>query len=438
MLSILHNSWSLFLGLLLLMIGNGLQGSLLGVRGGIEGFDPGGMSWVMSAYFVGLLTGSRVAPGLIKRVGHVRVFSALASIISAAFILYAAVPNLVAWGAMRLVVGFCFAGVYVVCESWLNDSATNETRGQALSLYIIVQLVGIVIAQALLTVADPGGYTLFVVISVLVSISFAPILLSVSPAPVFETAARMSLRELYRVSPLGVVGQVLLGAKFSAVFAMGAVYGAQRGLDISEISAFIAAIYIGGLICQYPIGWLSDRMDRRLLIIAITGCGAAAGLLGIAASGLGIWPLLISAALLGGTINPLYPLLIAHANDYLDPEDYASASGGMLFLNGLGAIGGPVVVGALMQSYGAEAFFGFLAVMSSLMCIYALWRSTRRASVSVEDQSVYAAVLPTASPVVVEVAQEYAIAAEEEAAAEAEAEAAERGEARLEEPGAGR
>jgi MFS family permease len=420
MLSIFQNAWALLLGLMLLMLGNGMQGTLLGVRGDIEGFDSASMSYVMSAYFVGLLAGSRIAPRLIRRVGHVRVFAALGSVISAAFILYAAAPNIIVWAVLRLVVGFCFSGVYVVVESWLNASATNETRGKALSLYMIVQMVGIIAAQGIMTLADPAGWMLFVVISVLVSVSFAPILLSVSPAPVFETTSPMSLRDLYRASPLGFVGQILLGAIFSGLFGMGAVFGAERGLSIEQISAFVAAIYIGGLLSQYPIGWISDRMDRRALIMAITAIGAGAAAFGWA-FGETIGVLFVSALLIGATVNPLYSLLIAHANDFLEPKDMAAASGGMLFLNGFGAIGGPIAVGYMMQRYGTPVFFAYLMVLLASISLYALWRTTRRAAPSVEDQSAYAAVMPQASAVAVELAQEFAI--EQIHAAEAEAEA---------------
>ncbi|MFT7180406.1 MAG: MFS family permease [Planctomycetota bacterium] len=412
----------MLLGLMLLMLGNGMQGTLLGVRGAIEGFDSASMSYVMSAYFLGLLAGSRFAPRLIRRVGHVRVFAALASVISAAFILYAAVPNIVVWSLLRLVVGFCFSGVYVVVESWLNDSATNETRGKTLSLYMIVQMVGIIAAQGIMTLADPAGWALFAIISVLVSVSFAPILLSVSPAPVFETTSPMSLRELYRASPLGFVGQILLGAIFSGLFGMSAVFAAERGMSVQQISIFVASIYIGGLFSQYPIGWISDRMDRRALIMAVTALGAVCAAMGWA-FGDALWTLYLSALLIGAVVNPLYSLLIAHTNDFLEPKDMAAASGGMLFLNGFGAIGGPIVVGYLMQRFGTSVFFGYMAVLLAAISLYALWRTTRRAAPSVEDQSAYAAVLPQASAVAVEVAQAYAIEQIEAAEAEAEAEA---------------
>ena len=193
MLQVLSSSWALLLGMCLLMVGNGLQGTLLGVRGDIEGFSTFQMSFVMSAYFIGFLGGSRMAPDLIRRVGHVRVFAALASFISAVMILYPAFANPIAWFAGRVIIGFCFSGVYVTAESWLNNAADNRNRGKALSLYMIVQMVGIVSAQALLLVGDPSGYETFVIASVGISISFAPILLSISPTPAFETTKPMSL-----------------------------------------------------------------------------------------------------------------------------------------------------------------------------------------------------------------------------------------------------
>ena len=276
MLYVLTTSWALLLGMLLLLVGNGLQGTLLGIRGAIEGYDAETMAFVMSGYYLGFLLGSRRATPMIARVGHVRVFAALASTISAAFILYAAAPEAWVWTLMRFVVGFSFAGVYVVAESWLNDAATNETRGQALSLYMIVQMVGIISAQFILTLADPAGYIPFVVMSVLVSVSFLPILLTAGTAPAFQTTKPMSLGQLFRISPLGCVGTFMLGGVYAGIFAMGSVFGTAKGLTVAQISTFVAAIYTGGLVFQYPIGWLSDRMDRRRLILFLTAGGAVA------------------------------------------------------------------------------------------------------------------------------------------------------------------
>jgi MFS family permease len=222
MFQVLSRSWALLIGMMLLMVGNGLQGTLLGVRGGIEGFSTFEMSIVMSAYFAGFLGGSRLAPEMIRRVGHVRVFAALASFISAILILYPAFAHPVAWALGRVVIGFCFSGVYVTAESWLNNSSDNANRGKALSVYMIVQMFGIVSAQALLAMGDASGYALFILSSVLVSISFAPILLSISPTPAFETAKPMPLKTLLETSPLGCWGMFLLGGVFSAQFGMSA------------------------------------------------------------------------------------------------------------------------------------------------------------------------------------------------------------------------
>jgi len=408
MLSVARNSWALLLGMFLLMLGNGLQGTLLGVRGAAEGFSTTSMSFVMSAYFVGFLGGSYMAPAMIRRVGHVRVFAALASFISAVLILYAAAPDPVAWVLMRVVIGFCFSGVYVVAESWLNDAASNETRGQAMSLYLIIQMLGVTGAQGLLNLADPNGYDLFIIASVLVSVAVAPILLSVSPAPAFHTTKPMTLRRLFEVSPLGFVGSFLLGAVFAALFGMAGVFAARVGLSVGEISLFVAMIYLGGMICQYPIGWMSDRMDRRVLIMALNGFGAVAMTAGVLLSG-EFASLLVLAFIIGGISTPLYSLYIAYTNDFLEIEDMTAASGGLIFVNGIGAIAGPLLLGWMMERFGNMSFFAYLAALLALMVAYAGWRMTRRAAPSVEEASYYAPVAPTASPVAVEVAQEIAI-----------------------------
>ncbi|MDQ2089039.1 MFS transporter [Marimonas arenosa] len=405
MFQVLSASWSLLLGMMLLQVGNGLQGTLLGVRGGLEGFSTWEMSIVMSAYFVGFLGGSRMAPGMIRRVGHVRVFAALASFISAVLVLYATWANPWVWAFLRVVIGFCFSGVYVTAESWLNNAATNDTRGKSLSLYMIVQMVGIIAAQGLLLVADPAGFILFVIPSVLVSISFAPILLSISPTPAFETSRPMSLRELYHVSPLGVVGMFLLGSVFSAQFGMGAVYGAEAGLSLAQISLFVASFYVGATVMQYPLGWFSDRMDRRVLIFAVAllgGIGAA-----LAMVGGGVFALLLAAAfVIGGASNPLYSLLIAYTNDFVDTENMAAVSGGLVFVNGLGAIAGPVITGWCMGIFGPPGYFLFLGLLLLATAGYAAWRMTQRASPGVDETGGFTPVTMSTSPLGVELAFE--------------------------------
>lgn len=416
MLQVFKGSWALLLGMMLLMVGNGLQGTLLGVRGGLEGFGTFEMSIVMSCYFIGFLGGSKMAPEMIRRVGHVRVFAALGSFISAVLILYPAFPHPVAWALGRIVIGFCFSGVYVTAESWLNNSADNAHRGKALSLYMIVQMFGIVAAQGILLTGDPSGFVLFIIPSVLVSISFAPILLSVSPTPAFETTKPMTLRELTRISPLGCVGMFLMGGVFSAQFGMAAVYGIERGLTVAEISIFVTAIYLGALLLQYPIGWLSDRMDRRVLILAVSVLGGLGGFAGFLYDD--VFVLLLGAAfIIGGMSNPLYALLIAYTNDFLEHEDMAAASGGLIFINGIGAIAGPLITGWMMGLVGSEGFFLFVAVLLLGLAAYAGFRMTQRASTfDVDEATPYSPILATASPVAVEVAQEIYIEAELEEA----------------------
>lgn len=416
MIQVLGSAWALLLGMGLLMVGNGLQGTILGVRGAIEGFSTLEMSVVMSAYFVGFLGGSRFAPEMIRRVGHVRVFAALASLVSAVMILYPALTDPIAWTVGRVIIGFCFSGVYVTAESWLNGATDNEHRGQALSLYMIVQMLGIVSAQGLMLVGDPAGYLTFVIASVLVSVSFAPILLSISPTPAFDTAKPMSLKTLFFLSPLGCVGMFLLGGVFSAQFGMGAVFAAQVGLSVGQISTFVATFYIGALVLQYPLGHISDRMDRRFLIVIVALTGTGGAIIGLM-FGSAYLPLLIAAFVIGGMTNPLYSLLLAHTNDYLDHDDMAAASGGMVFINGLGAIAGPVITGWLMADsrFGPLGFFVVIGVLLVAMAGYALWRTTRRAAVPVEDTGAYSVVSPILTPVGMEVAQEVTIEADLEA-----------------------
>ena len=408
----MQGSWALLLGMLFLQLGNGLQGTLLGVRGELEGFSTFEMSVVMSAYFLGFLGASKLVPDLIRRVGHVRVFAALASFISAILILYPLLVNPWVWTGGRVIIGFCFCGVYIAAESWLNNAATNENRGQLLSSYMVVQMAGIVAAQLLLLTGDPSGFELFVLISVLVSISFAPILLSITPTPAFETTKPMSIKELFSTSPLGCVGMFFLGGIFSAQFGMAPVFGTSADLSLLQISIFVAAFYIGAMVFQFPVGWLSDRMDRRILIVVTSAIGFIAAVIAIFGENIFII-LLGSAFFIGGMSNPLYSLLIAYTNDFLEPDDMASASGGLLFLNGLGAISGPLFTGYLMTEIGPIGFFVILAALLGVLTVYGFYRMTQR-GISDVDTSSYATVLPTTSAVAVEIAQELAIEAAEE------------------------
>ena len=407
MLNVLSSTWALLLGMLLLMLGNGMQGTLLGIRGAIEGFSTTEMSIVMSCYFVGFLFGSRMAPELIRRVGHVRVFAALGSLVSAVLILYAATPIWWAWALMRVLIGFSFSGVYITAESWLNNASSNENRGKALSLYLMVQMLGIITAQALLNLADPAGYILFVIPSVLVSLAFTPILLSISPAPAFDTTRRLSFRALYEISPLGFVGMFLLGAIFSAQFGMASVWATQVGMNVRDLSIFVGGIYVGGLVLQYPIGLLSDRMDRRLMILAVSIVGGCVLMIPVLFD-VPFAVLVLVGAIAGGTSNPLYSLLLAYVNDYTDYSEMAAASAGLMFVNGLGAISGPLITGWMMSAIGPSGFFLFMALIFGVLVAYNLYRMVERPA-SPDQQGSYTALSPTSSMITVEAALEESV-----------------------------
>ena len=281
MLEVLSSSWALLMGMFMLMIGNGLQGTLLGLRGELEGFSTLAMSVVMSGYFAGFLFASRIVPKMIQRVGHVRVFAALGSTISSILILYPTLVEPWAWTIGRVAIGFCFCGVYITAESWLNDAADNENRGKALSLYMIVQMAGIIVAQYILYLGDVSGYVLFIIPSILVSLAFAPILLSIRPTPAFATTKPLSIRRLIVASALACMGMFLLGGVFSAQFGMSAIYGSRAGLSVGEILIMVSVIYAAALVLQYPIGWVSDRMDRRLLILILAAIGGMSAIVAV-------------------------------------------------------------------------------------------------------------------------------------------------------------
>ena len=399
MLKVLAHSWPLLTGVMLLMVGNGIQGTLLGIRGNVEGFSTYQLSYVMAAYFVGFLFGSWAAPRMIRRVGHVRVFAALGSFVSAILVIYPVYPDWVVWTVLRVFAGFCFSGIYITAESWINNTATNETRGQALSAYMIVQMLGIIPSQVLLNLPDPSGFALFILPSVLVSLAFMPVLLAPTPAPEFGQTRRLSFRRLFALSPLGCVGMLLTGGIFSAMFGMASVWGAQVGLTLGQISVFVGALYVGGLVLQYPIGWASDRFDRRKLIMGLSV--AAALVMTVAAfAPLPFAGLIVVAVLLGGITNPVYALLIAHTNDFMSREHMAGASAGLIFLNGFGAIFGPTSTGWMMEKIGPSGFFLFIGVLYILLAAYAVYRMTRRSAPSVSG--VFRGVTLGASPLAVD------------------------------------
>ncbi|KPQ15398.1 MAG: Major Facilitator Superfamily/Sugar (and other) transporter [Rhodobacteraceae bacterium HLUCCO18] len=411
MLQVLSGVWALLIGIVLIMLGNGMHFTLIGLRGGIEGFSAAELAVVTSGYFLGFLSGARYTPVMIQRVGHVRVFAALGSFMSAGLVAFTLLAEPWAWTLLRVLIGFCMSGIYVAAESWLNNATTNETRGSVLSTYMIAQTLGIIGAQGLLTFGDPATSALFIGASILVSISFAPILLSVTPAPASEIARPMSFRELFSGTPLGAIGIFLLGSIYATQSGMSAVFGSEIDMTANEIALFVAMLFGGALVLQYPIGWLSDRLDRRKVILGTAVMGAVASALGwvagstlITVGGGSLWPIMAAAFLAGGMTTPLYALLLAYTNDFLSAEDMPAASGGLVFTFGLGAILGPLLTGWAMQGLGPNAFWLVIGATFVTMALYAAYRMTQRATPPAQETEAYLGVLPTASAVAVEAA----------------------------------
>ena len=398
--------WPLMLGILLIMLGNGMHFTLIGVRGGLEGFSTAALAIVTSGYFIGFLSGARLTPLLIRNVGHVRVFAALGSFMSAALIAFPLLVDPIAWTVLRILIGFCMSGIYVTAESWLNNAATNETRGKVLSAYMLMQTLGLIGAQALLSMGDETTSVLFIIASILVSLAFAPILLAATPVPAVEITRALPLSELFNRAPLSTIGIFLLGSVYATQSGMGAVFGSQIGMSAAQVALLVAAFFTGALVFQTPIGWLSDRMDRRALIGGAALAGAVFCFGGWAFQG-GQAPLMAFALLAGGMTTPLYALFLAYANDWLAQEEMAATSGGLVFTFGLGAILGPLVTGAAMEHYGAYSFWLMMSATFSLIAGYAFWRMTQRAPMPTDETESYVNVLPSASAVAVQAAAEW-------------------------------
>ncbi|MGA9436338.1 MAG: MFS transporter [Roseobacter sp.] len=415
MINMLASVWALLLGIVLIMLGNGMHFTLMGLRGGIEGFSSAELSIVTSGYFLGFLSGARYTPVLIQRVGHVRVFAALGSFISAALIAFTLWAEPWSWTVLRIIIGFCMSGVYVVAESWLNNATTNENRGKMLSAYMLAQTLGIIGAQGLLTLGNAANAALFIGASILVSISFAPILLSIQPAPAVEVTKPGGLKDLFNASPLGTVGIFLLGSIYASQSGMGAVFGSEIGLNANQIALFVAMLFGGAMVMQVPIGWLSDRTDRRKVICGTAFLGAAACGCGWMAQSPPAWlvvdplvPIMGAAFFAGGMTTPLYALLLAYTNDNVPAEDMPAISGGLVFTFGLGAILGPIAVGLFMDAIGPYAFWIVLGGTFLAITLYALYRMSQTDATPASETDAYVNLVPTASIVAVEDATNWA------------------------------
>jgi MFS family permease len=379
-----------------LMLGIGLQGTLLAYRGTLEGFATIVTGLIMSCYYLGFLFGTTLSRRLVRLVGHIRVFAALAAIASVAALVQGLFVNPWAWGAMRVLSGLCLAGIYVVAESWLNDMATPAGRGRLFAIYMLVLYLGLGLAQFLLLVAEPRSQSPFMMIAGLISLALVPIMVSAQHAPVVDAPVNVKMSELFRNSPMGLVGVGTAGMVSAIIFSMGPVYARVADLPPRAVAAFMAVSIFSAALTQYPIGRLSDRFDRRTVIAWV--CTITSGI----AATLVIFPklphavLLVLAAGFSGLALTLYSTSVSHVNDKLQPAQMVAASSKLLRLNGCCAAVGPIVAAELISVFGQRGYFGALGSLTGLLAIYDVWRKMRRKPTPRERKAPFMGIEPTA------------------------------------------
>jgi len=388
---LLKNSWALFTGYFVLIIAHGFQGNLLGVRSVIEEFSFLATGTMMSGYFVGYFTGANVVPKLVGKVGHIRVFAAFASMASLSILIHAVFINPIIWIFARFITGFSLVGIFIVMESWLNDRANNRTRGQLLSIYMFITLIGISLGTLLLNFSSPEKYEPFILVSLLLSAALVPILLTKRKAPKFKKLGFIDVKGLYKTSPLGTVSMFCTGVIHSALFSLGAVYAASMNFTIFEISLLLFVVTVSGGVFQWPIGYYSDKSDRRVIIIFCTFFAALFCSLAIfssgtslenmyLASGLGMDKIMffIYVGLYAGMAIPLFTLNLAYINDYIPKEKFVAAGGGMQIIFGMGAMTGPLLCSLIMNKFGTNGFFMHLLFFHLIIGAFGLYRITKR------------------------------------------------------------
>ncbi len=398
---VLKNTWPLFLGMAFLMLGNGLQGTLVSWRATYEGFSPSVTGWIMTGYYAGFLAGSLYTPNLISGVGYIRVFAALASLASTAVLIQVLFINPQTWFAMRLLTGFCFAGTYVIVESWLNAASDNKSRGQMLSFYGLISFGGMAGGQWLLKLAHPSGFSLFVLSSILLSLALVPVLIRRMETPEVETVSRISILKLMSISPAGVFTIFISAIAHGSMFAMGAVFAVKSGLTVTNTALFMSSFIAMGALAQWPLGWLSDQIDRR---IVISGAGFVAAILCVVL--LQISPqdslFYIAFAALGGVSLPMYSIAVAHTNDRLDPDQMTGASSTIILILGFGSILGPTTAGYLLGTLGPSGYLFHLGITHLLIAMGMAYFIARREAVAAEDQTHYQVVPPRSTGVAME------------------------------------
>ncbi len=387
-------TWPVLLGMGVLMLGAGLQGTLIGVRATLEQFPTFTTGLIMASYYIGYSVGSFAAPSLVARVGHIRVFAALTALACATILLQGAWIEPFVWACLRLASGFCFAGIYVVAESWLNERVSNQLRGSLLAIYMLVLYGGLGIGQFLLNVSDPRGPYLFMLIAGLISTALVPMALSATQAPEITVPRKLPIRELYRISPLGTAAVAVSGMVSGTIFGLGPVYAGLVGMQPAAIASFMAASIFTAVLTQWPVGRLSDRIERRSVLVSVCLLSAAVAVATVFFANDSAARLAVFFAVFGGLALTLYSLACSNLNDHLEASQRVSASSTIILVNGAGAVVGPVVVAALMQPFGLNAYFIGLATLMGLLGGFGLWRKHKRAPVPPEQKTRFVTAQP--------------------------------------------
>ncbi len=377
---------ALLLGTLFLFLGNGLHGLLLPVRGAAEGYSNEVLGLLGTTWAAGFVLGCFVAPKLVVRVGHVRAFSTFVALILVNALLTGIVVDATWWVALRVITGFCTAGTSMIIESWLNERATNESRGMIFSFYISITLIGVVAGQMLVGAFDPATTILFMICGIVYGFAIMPTLMSTAATPQPLRSIKLDLPLLYRNSPVSFVGILMIGIANGAYGTLGAVFGSRVGLDPSTIALLLSVTIFFGAIMQFPAGKLSDRIDRRYVLAALSALAAFAALAMVAITPTDPLWIFIFVGVYGAAANALYPIAVAHANDFAKPDEFVKVSGGLLLLFGIGTIIGPTLGGPVMTAAGPYALFAVTAIAHLLISAYAIYRSRTRAAIPAEDR----------------------------------------------------
>jgi MFS family permease len=398
---------ALLLAVAILFFGNGLQGVLLPVRATLEAFATTSIGLIAAAYSVGFMAGCLSMPYIVRRVGHIRTFAVCAAIAASVVLVLALAVHPIVWIPLRALSGICFAGLFMVIESWLNERATSVNRGQILAIYMVINLSAVTAGQMVLPLGAPEGFSLFAVTAIAITLALVPVGLTTSDAPQPLRQVRLRLGRLYAMSPVGVVGGFFVGLANGAFGGLGAVFATQIGMSVTGVALFMSAALVGGALAQVPIGRLSDRTDRRKVIVGVCLLAALAGgllaLLGDARQGgllleapvrladLSPVVLVAVATLFGAAIYPQYSLCVAHTNDFVGREEFVEASSGLLLTWAIGASIGPVLAAFAMDALGVGALFLYTALVHAGFAVFTIYRISRRAPVPTAERDRYVA-----------------------------------------------